>query len=171
MVTLGGSELIARARRLKLVLTDCDGVLTDAGVWYTAEGELAKRFNLRDGMGMELLRGAGIQTAIITREASAAVRARSEKLKLPFHFDGLRDKAGHLPKIVEQTGVQPEELAYIGDDVNDQEIIELITEVGITACPADAVPSIQAAVHRVLPAAGGHGAFRALADWLLELRK
>ena len=153
------------------MLTDCDGTLTDAGVWYTAEGELAKRFSLRDGMGVELLRNAGIQTAIITRESSEAVRKRSEKLKLKFHFDGLRDKRGHLSEITRLTETDPSEMAYIGDDVNDLDIMHAIAEAGgLTGAPADATRSVLDLAHHQGTRSGGHGAFREFAEWILSLR-
>ncbi len=164
-------ELTARAQRCRLVLADCDGTLTDAGAWYSSAGELAKRFSLRDGMGVELLRNAGIATAIITREASEAVRRRSEKLKLPFHFDGIRDKGSHLPEIVKQTGCAPGEMAYIGDDVNDLDIIQAIADAGgLTGAPADATRTVVDIVHHHGNRSGGHGAFREFAEWLLTLR-
>ena len=160
-----------RARRVRLVLADCDGTLTDAGVWYTAEGELAKRFSLRDGMGVELLRNDGVPTAIITRESSEAVRRRSEKLKLPFHFDGIRDKASHLSEITRLTHVDPSEMAYIGDDVNDLEIMHAIAKAGgLTGAPQDATRAVLDLVHHQGTRPGGHGAFREFAEWILSLR-
>lgn len=164
-------ELRARAARLKLVLTDVDGVLTDAGVFYSAAGEELKRFSLRDGMGVERLREAGVETAMITREKSPIVSRRAEKLRLPWVFLGIWDKREHLPVILEQTGWAVADLGYIGDDVNDLEIIKVIAEQGLTACPEDAVPEVAAAVHYRAAARGGHGAFRAFAEWILALRQ
>src|SRR4051812_24502296 len=112
---LDAEELTDRAANIKLILTDVDGVLTDTGVYYGANGEELKRFSIRDGMGMELLKAGGIETAFLTRENSAAVTARSQKLKLPYYFPGVWDKAEFLPKILEQTGLELENLAYIGD--------------------------------------------------------
>ena len=164
-------DLRDRASRCRLVLADCDGTLTDAGVWYSSQGELAKRFSLRDGMGAELLRNAGIQTAIITRESSEAVRRRSEKLKLPFHFDGIRDKGSHLSEITRLTQVEPSEMAYIGDDVNDVEIMHAIAQAGgLTGAPADATQAVIDLVHYQADRPGGHGAFREFAEWILSLR-
>ena len=160
-----------KRNRCRLVLADCDGTLTDAGVWYSDTGELAKRFSLRDGMGVELLRNAGIQTAIITRESSPAVRRRSEKLKLPFHFDGIRNKHSHLSEICAQTELEPGQMAYVGDDVNDLEIMQAIaSEGGLTGAPADATRSVLDVVHHRGERPGGHGAFREFAEWILALR-
>jgi 3-deoxy-D-manno-octulosonate 8-phosphate phosphatase (KDO 8-P phosphatase) len=168
---LDSEELADRAMNIKLVLTDVDGVLTDTGVYYGPQGEALKRFSIRDGMGMELLRDAGIDTAFCTREDSPVVKARSEKLKLRYYFPGIFDKAEFLQTILEQTHLQPENLAYIGDDVNDIGIIEEIGRSGLTASPGDAMPSVMNIVHYVAGARGGNGAFRDFSDWILELRK
>ena len=164
------AQCAARARRLRLVLTDCDGVLTDGSVYYSEVGEAMKRFSMRDGMGVERLREAGIATAILTRESSAIVRRRAEKLRLPHHFEGARDKAAHIEIIARDTGTKSEEWAYIGDDVNDLGIIAALRERGLTAAPADAVPEVLEAVHYRTWKPGGCGAFREFAEWLLRLR-
>ena len=164
-------ELRARARRLKLLLTDCDGVLTDGGVYYSDDGEALKRFSMRDGMGVERLRLAGIETAIVTRETSAAVERRGAKLGLPHVFLGVADKRMHLDAIQRITGHGPGEMAYIGDDVNDLEILASVGEHGLTAAPADAMPDVLRAVQHTCPSRGGHGAFRDFAEWILKLRE
>jgi 3-deoxy-D-manno-octulosonate 8-phosphate phosphatase (KDO 8-P phosphatase) len=165
------SEMRARARRLRLVLTDCDGVLTDGTALYGPEGEALKRFSLRDGMGVELLRDAGIATAIVTRERSACAARRAEKLALPFHFDGVRDKAAHLPEILAKAGLLAQEVAYMGDDVNDLGILERVGAEGLTAAPADAMPEVAERVHYRSSRPGGAGAFRDFAEWVLDLRR
>lgn len=165
-------ELDRRAVAVKLVLTDCDGVLTDAGVYYSERGEELKRFSLRDGMGVELLRDSGLGTAIITRERSLVVQKRAEKLKLPFLFEGVRDKHAHLPEIMRATGFSAGELAYIGDDVNDLPImVEIAERGGLIAAPADAIDQVTKVVHYRTKAFGGFGAFREFADLILRLRK
>jgi 3-deoxy-D-manno-octulosonate 8-phosphate phosphatase (KDO 8-P phosphatase) len=168
---LSGSELRARAARLRLVLTDSDGVLTDGGVYYGDGGEALRRFSVRDGMGVERLREAGVATAIVTREQSGVVERRSAKLRLPHLFLGVQDKAARLPAIVAETGCGLGEMAYIGDDVNDLGIMAAIGERGLTAAPADAMPEVLAACHHRCAARGGHGAFRDFAEWLLALRR
>jgi 3-deoxy-D-manno-octulosonate 8-phosphate phosphatase (KDO 8-P phosphatase) len=170
MVTLAPEELRARARRLRLVLTDSDGVLTDGGVYYSDRGEALRRFSVRDGMGVERLRNAGIATGIITRESCGCVERRAAKLQLPHLFLGVRDKAAQLPAVLDATGLAVDALAYIGDDVNDLGIMAAIGERGLTAAPADAMPEVQAACHHLCVARGGHGAFRDFAEWLLGLR-
>jgi 3-deoxy-D-manno-octulosonate 8-phosphate phosphatase (KDO 8-P phosphatase) len=167
---LGTRELRARAARIKLVISDVDGVLTDAGVYYSARGEELKRFNVRDGMGVERLRNVGIATAFLTRESSPAVAARAQKLRLTHVYLGVQDKAAHLEVILQETGHSIAELAYIGDDVNDLGILESIGKFGLTAAPADAIPAVQSrAIHRCA-ATGGHGAFRDFAEWIIEQR-
>jgi 3-deoxy-D-manno-octulosonate 8-phosphate phosphatase (KDO 8-P phosphatase) len=164
------AELRARARRLRLVLTDSDGVLTDGGVYYSERGEALRRFSVRDGMGVERLRGAGIATAIITRERCGCVERRAAKLRLPHLFLGVRDKAAELPAVLAETGLELDALAYIGDDVNDLGIMARIGERGLTAAPADAMPELLAACHYRCTARGGHGAFRDFAEWILGWR-
>jgi 3-deoxy-D-manno-octulosonate 8-phosphate phosphatase (KDO 8-P phosphatase) len=163
-------ELRERARHIKLVLTDNDGVLTDTGVYYGESGETMKRFSIRDGMGVERLRARGIETAIITGETSGSVRARARKLNMPSLYLGVKDKRAHLETILRETGLPPAAVAFIGDDVNDLAIIDAVNGSGITAAPADAMPEVAAIVHYRCRHRGGQGAFRDFAEWLLTLR-
>jgi 3-deoxy-D-manno-octulosonate 8-phosphate phosphatase (KDO 8-P phosphatase) len=159
-----------RAARIRLVLTDNDGVLTDSGVYYSADGESFKRFSIRDGMGVELLRNAGIASAIITSETSESVRRRAEKLRMPHLYMGITDKRLHLDTIISETKLKLDELAYIGDDVNDLGIIEAISHAGLTGAPADATHAVKKSVHYCSAQKGGNGAFRDFGDWILRLR-
>lgn len=163
--------LAERARRVRLVLTDCDGVLTDGGVYYSELGEALKRFSVRDGMGVERLRLAGIDTAIVTREDSELVARRAEKLGILHLFAGVRDKGAHLDVIRRETGLAPRQMACIGDDVNDRDILAAVGEEGLTGAPRDAMPEVAAEVHHHGSLAGGHGAFREFAEWILNLRE
>jgi 3-deoxy-D-manno-octulosonate 8-phosphate phosphatase (KDO 8-P phosphatase) len=158
-----------RANKIALVIADNDGVMTDGTVYVSERGEEMKAYSLRDGMGIERLRRRGIATAILTRESSALVARRADKLDIKL-WSGVRDKAAHLDTILRETGLSVDALAYIGDDVNDLGIINLIGEHGLTAAPADAMPEILHAVHHVCEAPGGRGAFREVAEWLLRLR-
>jgi 3-deoxy-D-manno-octulosonate 8-phosphate phosphatase (KDO 8-P phosphatase) len=167
---LAWSELVARARRLRLVLTDCDGVLTDGTAWYSERGEELKRFSLRDGMGVELLRTDGVETAIVTRERSGAVRRRAEKLGVTL-FEGVQDKEAALPRFLALGEREGAEVAYIGDDVNDLGILRVVGCQGLTAAPADAAPAVAACAHYSCRVQGGEGAFREFADWILRLRE
>jgi 3-deoxy-D-manno-octulosonate 8-phosphate phosphatase (KDO 8-P phosphatase) len=164
------SAIAARAARIALVLCDNDGVLTDGTVYVSERGEELKAYSLRDGMGVERLRERGIATAIITRESSAIVRRRAEKLALPHVWVGVRDKGAALPAILAETGLALDQLAYIGDDINDLSILDAIRPAGLTAAPADAMPDVKRAVHLVCEATGGRGAFREFAEWILRHR-
>ena len=159
-----------RAARIALVITDNDGVLTDGTVYVSAHGEDMKAYSVRDGMGVERLRRAGIETAILTRELPMLISARAAKLEIRHLWTGVRDKRAHLDRILRDTQLALDQLAYIGDDVNDLELIQAIGAAGLTGAPADAMPEIKAAVHHVCSAPGGRGAFRDFAEWLLRSR-
>jgi 3-deoxy-D-manno-octulosonate 8-phosphate phosphatase (KDO 8-P phosphatase) len=167
---LSKKQLRQRAARVALVLTDSDGVLTDTGVYYGADGETMKRFSIRDGMGIERLRAAGIETAILTGELSPSVRRRAEKLQMRFLYVGIKDKSAHLKVICQETGFSLEQLAFIGDDMNDLEIIRKLTPVSLTGAPADAIPAIAREATYRCRERGGYGAFREFAEWILELQ-
>jgi 3-deoxy-D-manno-octulosonate 8-phosphate phosphatase (KDO 8-P phosphatase) len=167
---LAAGELRKRAAALRLVLTDNDGVLTDTGVYYGPTGEVFKRFSIRDGMAVRLLRSAGIETAIITGETSPSIRRRAEKLKMRFLYLGIDDKRLHLENILASTRLGAHQIAFIGDDVNDLGIIEAIRAEGLTGAPSDAMPQVAGAVHYRCATPGGRGAFREFADWLIALR-
>ncbi|MCB0620326.1 MAG: HAD-IIIA family hydrolase [Saprospiraceae bacterium] len=152
---------------IKLLITDCDGVLTDAGVYYSANGEEMKRFSIRDGMGVERLRNlAGIETAIITGELSGSVRKRAEKLKITELHLGIKDKVACLQEILSRKNLQPAEIAYIGDDYNDLEVLQL---VGLSACPADGLEEVKSSVDYICANRGGNGAFREFAEFIIRL--
>ena len=155
-------NLADKAKKIKLILTDCDGVLTNNGVYYTQDGELMKRFSIRDGMGVERLRNVvGVATGIITGELSGSVSKRAEKLQI-------KDKKHKLASIVEETGINAEEIAYIGDDVNDLEIMQAC---GLTACPADAMFQVKEIADYTCKEKGGYGAFRDFAELIIGLKQ
>jgi 3-deoxy-D-manno-octulosonate 8-phosphate phosphatase (KDO 8-P phosphatase) len=161
-------QLRVKAKKIKLLLTDCDGVLTDAGVYYSERGEEMKKFNLRDGMGVERLRNlCKIDVGIITGENSPIVARRGEKLKMTHVYLGIKDKEAQLMQIIAQNQLQLDEIAYIGDDMNDLAVIRI---AGLTACPADAVSEIKETVHYICAVNGGEGAFREFAEWIIQLR-
>jgi 3-deoxy-D-manno-octulosonate 8-phosphate phosphatase (KDO 8-P phosphatase) len=162
-------ELEMRAARLKLVATDVDGVLTDGGVYYGADGEALKRFSVRDGMGVERLRDDGVEVVFVTRESSRLVERRAEKLKVRCYL-GVADKKAALPGILADVGLELGQLAYIGDDVNDAEIMTCVARAGLVAAPLDAVPAVLHGVHYRCARPGGYGAFRDFAEWILGLR-
>ncbi len=167
---LSAKELARRAARLRLVLTDSDGVLTDTGVYYSERGEEMKRFSIRDGMGVERLRHAGVETGIVTGERSPFVLRRAEKLGLRHVLLGVKDKLGAVQALCAEEGLTLDQVAFIGDDVNDLEVLTVLTTHSLTASPADALPSVMEAVIHVCSAPGGHGAFRDFAEWILGHR-
>ena len=164
-------DLKKRAKQIKFLLTDSDGVLTDTGVYYSGNGEELKRFSIRDGMGVERLRDlVGVDTGIITGEFSDSVLKRAEKLNISDVYPGCKDKAAELEKIMVWKNLMPEEVAYIGDDTND---IGIISKVGLSACPSDAIQEVKDCVHYVCENQGGKGAYREVAELLIlaQLKK
>jgi N-acylneuraminate cytidylyltransferase len=129
-------------KKIKLFLTDVDGVLTDGGMYYSETGDELKKFNTRDGMAFELLRKAGIKTGIITSENTKIVENRAKKLKVDYLYQSKREggKLAVAKEICAKEGISLDEVAYIGDDIN---CIELLSAVGWAACPADAVAEVK----------------------------
>src|SRR5262249_1647707 len=168
---LADEEARLRAARVRLVVTDVDGVLTDGGVYYSDRGEALKRFSVKDGMGVERLRDDGVETAFLTRESSPIVERRAEKLKLRLVYMGVRDKREALPRILADAKLYLGQLAYIGDDVNDLGIMEALAPRGLGGPPADAAPEVLRLAHRTSARPGGAGAFRDFVEWILELRE
>lgn len=157
-----------KASRIQLLLTDCDGVLTDAGVYYGEQGEVLKKFNLRDGMAVERLRKfAGTETGIISGENSASLHQRAEKLHITELHGGIKDKAALLPAILQHYNLAAENIAYIGDDHNDLALMQL---VGLSACPSDALPAVKQQVDYICRARGGEGCFREFAEIIIAAR-
>lgn len=155
-------------RRPKLFLTDVDGVLTDAGMYYSESGDELKKFNTRDGMGIQLLRDAGIKTGIITSEKNQIVTRRAQKLKIDFVEQAQRNngKRETAQKLCNSLGCTLSEVAYIGDDIN---CMELLSAVGQAACPADAVEKVQQIPHIFhLHKKGGEGCVREFIEYLLQ---
>jgi 3-deoxy-D-manno-octulosonate 8-phosphate phosphatase (KDO 8-P phosphatase) len=154
-------------RNIKLLATDVDGVLTDAGMYYAESGDEWKKFNTRDGMGLKLLQAEGIITAIITMENTQIVARRGQKLKIPEVFQGITKKAEVLALLSEKYRISYEEMAYIGDDVNDLPALRL---VGFSAAPADGIEEVRNTVHYVCQKKGGEGAVREICDKILRAK-
>lgn len=151
-------------RSIRLIATDVDGVLTDAGMYYTESGDELKKFNTRDGMGIKLLQKAGLITAIVTQEHTKLVARRADKLTIPELHQGVMDKLSCLREMAHKYGLTLKEVAYIGDDVND---LEALRAAGFSAAPADALPPIRKSVQYVCRKKGGEGAVREIADLIL----
>lgn len=154
-------------KRIRLFATDVDGVLTDAGMYYSESGDEWKKFNTRDGMGIKLLQRAGLITAIVTQERTRLVARRAEKLAIPELHQGVMDKLSVIRDMAERHGISLQQIAYIGDDVND---IEALKAVGVSAAPADGLPQVLEVVDYVCQKKGGEGAVRELAELILQAR-
>ncbi|MCI8516243.1 MAG: N-acylneuraminate cytidylyltransferase [Hungatella sp.] len=150
---------------IKLFLTDCDGCLTDGGMYYSENGDELKKFNTRDGMGFALLKKQGILTGIITSENVELNRRRAGKLNLDFLEQGCIDKITAVTRICEECGIDLRNVAYVGDDMND---LDLIKSVGFGCCPSDAVEQIKDVAKYVTKTKGGGGVIREIVDFLLS---
>lgn len=151
--------------RIKLFAMDVDGVLTDGGMYYSEQGEMLKRFNTRDGMGIELLRKSGIIPVIITQEESKIVLKRAEKLKVEEVHVGIGDKLRVIKELAQKYNLSLDEVAYIGDDVND---LAILRKVGLSFAPNDAIPEVKQIVHQVLSRKGGEGVVREAVNFILQ---
>ncbi|MCP9462982.1 MAG: HAD hydrolase family protein [Nitrospira sp.] len=158
----------ARLRRIRLFATDVDGVLTDAGMYYSESGDEWKKFNTRDGMGIKLLQKAGLITAIVTQERTRLVARRAEKLTIPEVHQGVMDKLSMIRDMASRYGLTLGQVAYIGDDVND---LEALKAVGFSASPADGMPQVLRAVDYVCRKKGGEGAVREVVEMILEAQQ
>jgi len=152
---------------IRLLATDVDGVLTDAGMYYSESGDEWKKFNTRDGMGIKLLQKAGLITAIVTQERTRLVARRAEKLAIPELHQGVMDKLSVIRDMAIRHGLSLRQVAYIGDDVND---IEALKAVGLSAAPSDSLPQVLKIVGYVCRQKGGEGAVRELAEMILRSR-
>ena len=158
-------DLLRRAQGVKLLAIDVDGVWTDGSLYYGAKGEELKRFDVKDGHGLVLWRELGNPTAILTARNSPIVTARASELGIRHVLQGERDKARGFGKLLELAGVRAEQVAYIGDDIND---IPVLRRVAFAATPADGVADVREYVHYVCKAAGGKGAIREVCELLIR---
>ncbi|MDO9551861.1 MULTISPECIES: KdsC family phosphatase [Rhodonellum] len=154
-----------KACKIKLIITDVDGVLTDGGIIYDDNGLEYKRFNVKDGLIVHHLRKNGIKIGAITGRNSKVVADRCDELNFDFHYHGVKDKGQKLEEVLKDLGFSHDEVAYLGDDLID---LPILTLVGLAVCPADALPYIQERVHFVSSRNGGEGVFRELGDLILE---
>ncbi|MDM9631152.1 KdsC family phosphatase [Robiginitalea aurantiaca] len=150
---------------IKLFITDIDGVWTDGGMYYDQTGNEWKKFNTADSAGVLFLKLLEIPTAIITGEETEIVRRRAEKLVIPHLYMGVRNKLEVARKLCEELNISLQQVAYIGDDIND---IILLRAVGLSACPANAPDYIKNEVNWEIPIKGGDGAFRGFVEKYLK---
>lgn len=158
-------EITERAKKIKLLLMDCDGVLTDGRIYFSEDGEMLKTFHVRDGQGIVSWHNAGFLSGIISGRSSKIVERRGKELGIKFIRQGSSNKLLDFEDILEETSLVAEEVAYIGDDVPD---IPLLKKVGFSATVKDAATEVFLNVHYITKNKGGHGAIRELCDFLLN---
>lgn len=151
-------------KKIKLVITDVDGVLTDGGMYYSNKGEIMKKFNTKDGMGVELLLKNNIKTILMTKENSIIVKKRGKKMNVAATYVNINNKEQELEKICKKFDVKTNEIAYIGDDLNDYKIMKL---VGFSATPANGISQLKKIVNFTSNVNGGDGVFRDVSDMIL----
>ncbi|RJG02336.1 KdsC family phosphatase [Noviherbaspirillum sedimenti] len=154
-----------RAARVRLMIFDVDGILTDGSLHYGPEGEVIKTFNVLDGHGIKLLQQSGVATAIISARQSALVARRASDLGIVHVHQGVHDKRAAFEQLLDKTGITPEACGFIGDDVID---LPILLRVGFAASVPNGHPEVQSRVHYLTRAAGGAGAARELCDFILR---
>ena len=157
-------DFLNKCKKIKLVLTDVDGVLTDGGMYYTKDGDYMKKFFVRDGMGVTLLKKKGIPTIIVTKEKNIVTKKWSNNMNIEKLYWGIIKKEVILNKVCKDYKIKSQEVAYIGDDIND---IELLKLVGLSAAPSDALDSVINMCDYTCSHSSGNGAFRELVDLIL----
>ena len=165
---MGGAiskELRARAARVKLLVLDVDGVLTDGRIIMDHEGRESKAFDVRDGHGIKLLREAGIEAAVLTGRNSPVVQKRADDLGIPWVRQGVNDKVKAYQEIAREAGIDDEETCFVGDDLVD---IPLLKRVGMPIVVADGAPEAKRFARYVTQSPGGRGAVREVCDLLLQ---
>ena len=156
-----------RLRQLKLLVFDVDGVLTDGGLSYGPDGQIWRRFNARDGLGIKVLQEAGLQLAWISGGRGGSIARRAQDLGIAHCFAEVKDKSAVLNALQQKLGYSAVETAFVGDDRND---LVVRPHVGLLITPADAVPSVRRRADLVLRSSGGQGAVRELAGRILRAR-
>jgi len=158
-------DVLTRSRRIKLLLMDCDGVLTDGRIWLTEDYDEQKTFHTRDGQGISLMHRAGLRTGIITGRKSSAVERRAHDLKITYVHQFVKNKVKALDEIIAAAGVSLDECAFVGDDLAD---IPAMRRVGLAAAVADAVAETKHAAHYITEIKGGRGAVREVCELILK---
>lgn len=156
------------AKKIKLIIMDVDGTLSDGRFFCLPDGTALKSFDVKDGTGVIFAGLAGIKTAIITGKKSEAVRVRAQELHIDDYYEGISDKTGPFYELLEKYGLGKEEVAYIGDDIGDAEVMGM---VGFSAAVGDAHPLIKRISHYISKRYGGRGAVRELIDFILDVQE
>jgi 3-deoxy-D-manno-octulosonate 8-phosphate phosphatase (KDO 8-P phosphatase) len=155
------ADVVNRAKHIKLLATDVDGVLTDGGIIWDAATTETKAFNVKDGWAIKAVQALGLKTAIITGRGSHIVEHRGTELGFDYIYQSVKDKETVLEEIMQALGITEAEVAYMGDDIPD---IGVLGRVGLSGCPADAVFEVKPVCHYVTQAPGGKGAMREFLD-------
>ncbi len=160
-------KIIDQCKKIKILITDVDGVLTDGGMFYSHEGDIMKKFHARDGMGVTLLRKNNIPTIIITKERNKIISQWANKMKIYKVYDGVKKKETVISKITKEFNVLESEICYIGDDVND---VEILKKVGLSVSPNDAIELAKKTSKFITKSKGGEGVLREMADIILSIK-
>jgi 3-deoxy-D-manno-octulosonate 8-phosphate phosphatase (KDO 8-P phosphatase) len=158
-------ELVERARRVRMLILDVDGVLTDGGITVHADGAETKTFHVRDGHGVKLLQRAGVEVAILSGRRSAPTDRRAAELGIALVEQGATDKVAAFERILAARDLAPDEVAFLGDDLVD---LPVLRRVGLAMAVADGVDDLAPFMHYITRAAGGRGAVREVAELLLK---
>ena len=159
------AALLARARRIRLLLLDVDGVLTDGQVTIHSDGSESKAFAIRDGIALIWAQRAGIRVGFLSARLSPTTPVRAAQLGITLVYHGVSSKRATYERILAEVGLRDDEVAYMGDDLVD---LAVLARVGLATAPGDAVPDVRARAHWVASAGGGRGAVRELCEWLLR---
>jgi len=160
-------EVLTRARPIRLLILDVDGVLTDGSLYFDSKGETLKVFHVRDGHGIKMAQRAGLEVAFLSGRRSDAAYHRARELEINRFYEGVRDKVAILEELLAALNLTPAEVATVGDELVD---LPLFHRVGLAVAVADAVPELKAAAHWVTRLPGGQGAVREVCDLILKAR-
>lgn len=164
MTVISAAELRSHLSQVKLLALDVDGVLTDGGLYYTETGQVIRKFNIKDGQGIKLLKQTGVEVAIITAKSALSTLNRAQDLGITHVYLGVTDKLDQLKTLCQKLHLSLSEVAYVGDDVNDLEVLQA---VGCPMTVADAMAINQSVAMYVTKLPGGQGAVREICEMLI----
>ena len=160
-------KIMDKCKKIRILLTDVDGVLTDGGMYYSNKGEILKKFHARDGMGVNILRRNKIHTVIVTKEKTRIIRKWAKTMNVRLVLDGITKKELVIEDVCNKFRIEPDNIAFIGDDVND---LEIMKRVGFSATPFDGIKDAVKISDYQCKTSGGKGAFREIADLLIQVK-